>query len=160
MTTANHPYIRWMRREDVPRVLKIFAYAQRMWTPSLLIDYLENHQHCVGVVADNGAEVLGGMIYQLRKDEFKVDELVVDPDFRRQGVGSMFLRALVCKLHRRASAGRTRLEIEVNDRNLLGLRFLRSHGFLAAGISEDDQGYVMQYVKGGAKAVFRNRIKA
>ena len=155
--TAEKPFLRWMIRRDIPDVLAILNSSDKEWDESYLIRYLRDKKS-LGMVVDDGVEVLGLVLYKMYSSRFEVTELVVDPDFQRQGVGSMLIQKLMSNLGLNKTRERRLIEFEVQGRNLPGLQFLRAHGFMAVGMTSDNESYLMQFVKGGSKSIFQNRI--
>lgn len=141
-------HIRWMIRRDMPEVLQIegqsFPYA---WSEEDFLRCLRQ-RNCIGMVAEQGEKVVGFMIYELHKARLHILNFAVDPELRRQGVGSQMVDKLIGKL---SSHRRTRITLEVRETNLAAQHFFASKGFRATRVLRsfyDDSGedaYTMEY---------------
>lgn len=141
-------HIRWMIRRDMPEVLNIeqesFDYA---WTEEDFLRCLRQ-RNCIGMVAEHGEQVVGFMIYELHKAKLHILNFAVHPDWSRQTIGSQMVAKLISKL---SSHRRTRITLEVRERNLPGQLFFSKQGFRASRVLRafyDDSGedaYLMEY---------------
>src|SRR5437588_1031636 len=147
-------HIRWMIRRDMPEVLQAeqlsFEYA---WTEEDFLRCLRQ-RNCIGMVAEHGEKVVGFMIYELHKSKLHILNFAVHPTCRRADVGMQMVTKLISKL---SSHRRTRITLEVRERNLTAQLFFRSQGFRAVRVPRsyyDDSGedaFLMQYrLDGGA----------
>jgi len=124
-------HIRWMIRRDLAEVLEIErASSPDAWDELEFLDQLRR-RNCIGMVADLHDQVAGYMIYELGKRELKVLRLVVDPRWRRKGVGAQMVAKLVGKL---SHLRRSRIWVHVRESNLAAQLFLRSQRFRAVEI--------------------------
>jgi len=127
-------HIRWMIRRDMPEVLAIedesfeFPWPERDFVRCL------RHRNCIGMVAEHENRVVGFMIYELHAARIHVLNFGVAPDYRRRGVGSQMVAKLVAKL---SSQRRSRIVLEVRERNLGGQLFFRTQGFRAVSVLRD-----------------------
>ncbi len=141
-------HIRWMIRRDMPEVLQAeqmsFDYA---WTEEDFLRCLRQ-RNCIGMVAESGERVIGFMIYELHKAKLHILNFAVNPDWRRQSVGSQMVAKLISKL---SSHRRTRITLEVRESNLPGQVFFSKQGFRAVRVLRsfyEDSGedaYLMEY---------------
>lgn len=121
-------HIRWMIRRDMPEVLEIekSSYAPP-YTEEQFLTVLRN-RNCIGMVAEVGEKVVGYVLYELHKNRLTIIKMAVHPGYRRQAVGFQMIEKLVKKL---ASHRRTRIIIDVGERNMGALLFLKKMGFKA-----------------------------
>ncbi|CAK9098136.1 ParB domain-containing protein [Durusdinium trenchii] len=85
----------------------------------------------VGMVASDGAQALGYMVYSLRKRFIEVHRMAVHPDYRNRGIGRMMIERIESKLH---CIKRSRAVFVVRESNLEGQLFLKRNGYKATGI--------------------------
>jgi [ribosomal protein S18]-alanine N-acetyltransferase len=141
-------HIRWMIRRDMPEVLQIeqesFEYS---WTEEDFLRCLRQ-RNCIGMVAEQGEKVVGFMIYELHKNKLHILNFAVNPSCRHIGIGGQMTAKLVSKL---SSHRRTRITLEVRERNLGAQLFFRTQDFRAVrvlrGFYEDngEDAFLMQY---------------
>src|SRR3989344_4619192 len=82
---GGHSWVRWMIRQDMPEVLNIEnASFEFPWTKHDFVRTLRRHD-CIGMVAEYEEQVVGFMIYQLRKNYIRLFNFAVAPLFRRKG---------------------------------------------------------------------------
>ncbi|HEY1730662.1 MAG TPA: ribosomal protein S18-alanine N-acetyltransferase [Terriglobales bacterium] len=84
----------------------------------------------LALIADDGDAVSGFLIARCDLDEWELENVVVDPDRRRRGVGLQLVREL---LHQAAEAGATSVLLEVRDSNLAARRLYEKLGFAETG---------------------------
>lgn len=86
------------------------------------------------LVADLEDEVIGYASFSRDVEKFVVEQLAVDPTFRRLGIGSSLIEHLIVRLK-----GKRREWVEgiVSETNLGGQLFLKSCGFMAIEIMRD-----------------------
>jgi len=138
--------MRWMIRSDMDRVICLennsFDFP---WTEDEFIACLRC-RNSIGVVAELSGLIVGYMIYELHKTRLHILNFCVDPDYRRQGVGTAMVTKLASKL---SLQRRTRIALEVSETNLTAQLFFRANGFRAERIlfgrydSSPDQSYYM-----------------
>lgn len=142
-------HVRWMIRRDMPPTLRIEAAS--FPSPWVEEDFLKclRTQNCIGMVVERQAGgVLGYMVYELHKTHLTLLNLAVDPDHRRDGLGSMMVGKLLAKL---CSHRRTAVLVTPGERNLGAQLFFKSHGFRAEGVARllykdtGEDGYRMAY---------------
>lgn len=87
-------------------------------------------ENAVYLVAREGARVLGYGGMRFAADEYYVDNIAVDPAYRRQGAG----RALVAALVERARmGGGAFITLEVRESNVGAVALYKEQGFTVAG---------------------------
>ncbi|MGL4512410.1 MAG: ribosomal protein S18-alanine N-acetyltransferase [Lacipirellulaceae bacterium] len=148
ITTPQRVHIRWMIRRDMERVLDIEQGSFEFpWSEDEFVRCLRQ-RNCIGMVAEQGDNVLGFMIYELHKTRLHILNFAVDKDRRRQGIGLQMVQKLVSKL---SSQRRTRLSLEVRETNLAAQLFFRQTGFRATTVLRNfyddspEDAYLMQY---------------
>lgn len=129
-----NPHIRWMIRRDMARVLEIESGSfPHPWTEDDFICCLRQ-RNCIGMVAEEGEEIMGFMIYELQKNALVLLNFAVDPRYRYRGIGRAMIENLIDKLkHQR----RSYLTLHVSDENLGTHLFLRRMGFRAIQVERD-----------------------
>ena len=141
-------HIRWMIRRDMPSVLGIESKSFEFpWSEEDFIRCLRQ-RNCIGMVAEDGDQVVGFMIYELHKNRLHILNFAVNPDARRRGVGKGMISKLVGKLsHDR----RNRIMLEVRETNLEAQLFFKGLGFRAVSVLRDfyedtaEDAYLMQF---------------
>jgi len=124
-------HIRWMLRRDLPEVLWIESAAFEFpWSKADFIRCLR-HRNCIGIVAEDGNQVVGFMVYALQRTRIHFLNFAVHPAFRRLGVGRQMVAHRKAKL---SEQRRTRITLEVRERNLDAQLFFRSMGFRAVNV--------------------------
>ncbi len=118
-------HIRWMIRRDMPEVLAIERDSFEFpWSEEEFLTCLRQ-RNCIGMVAEHDERVVGFMVYELNKTRIHVLNFAVAADHRRQGVGRQMMSKLIAKL---SSQRRTRVTLEVRERNLPAQLFFRAAG--------------------------------
>lgn len=147
MTTRTHACLRWMINRDLPRILEIdessFEYP---WSEEEIIACVKQSNN-IGMVAEVNEDVVGYMIYEMRKKEIEILVFAVHPKYRRSGIGGALIGRLICKL----IGQRSKIVVAVQESNLQAQLFLRNMGFLCTHVEKDcydecdEDSYVMQY---------------
>lgn len=147
-------HIRWMIRWDMRDVLRIEnASFKSPWIEEDFLNCLRQ-RNCIGMVAEQGEQVVGFMLYELHPDRLRILDLAVDPSFRRSGVGTQMVKKLITKLSNHC---RTKITLEVREANWTAQLFYRSCGFRAVAIERNfyedtgEDGYVFEYVIEGCE---------
>jgi ribosomal-protein-alanine N-acetyltransferase len=140
-------HIRWMIRRDMPEVLTIEEDSFEFpWSEEEFLRCLRQ-RNCIGMVAEHDERVVGFMIYELNKTRIHVLNFAVARDHRRLGVGRQMISKLIAKL---SSQRRTRVTLEVRERNLPAQLFFRAGGFRAVSVLRNfyqdtpEDAYLMQ----------------
>jgi ribosomal-protein-alanine acetyltransferase len=124
--TRTEPAIRILKIHDLEDVLRIQAASPgaAVWNPE---SYL--HHRCF--VAELDGRVAGYIVFQRASEgETEILNLAVDPKYRRRGVASALLRAVLER-----SPGRVWLEVRVS--NTAARNLYRKFGFTEAGIRQN-----------------------
>ena len=155
--------VRWMIRRDMPKVVEIErASYDDPCTEDELITYLRQRSN-IGQVACIGDEVVGFILYEMTKDRFEVDNIAVDPAWRRQGVASAMLQKLTRKIRSR-SVNKKIIRLLVRETNLPAQRFFQVMGFCATQLvqqpydSIEEDAYLMEFSLEKRRFPLRNRI--
>jgi ribosomal-protein-alanine N-acetyltransferase len=137
-----------MIRRDMAEVLDIESECFEFpWCEEDFVRCLQQ-RNCIGMVAEQGDEVVGFMIYELDKNEIHVLNFAVAPGQQRRSVGTQMVEKLASKLsHQR----RTRITLEVRETNLAAQLFFRNRKFQAISVERNfyddtvEDAYVMEY---------------
>lgn len=141
-------HIRWMVRSDMTSVISIASTLEvDRWTEEAFLARLRQ-RNCIGMIIEDGNEIMGYMVYELHKTKLVVLSLVVGREWRRRGVGSMLVERLVSKLssHRRRKARGM-----VRESDLGAQLFARASGFRATKVVHEryddtgEAGYQFDY---------------
>jgi [ribosomal protein S18]-alanine N-acetyltransferase len=123
--------IRWMIRRDMPSVLAIEQVSFEYPMNETEIITLLRRRDTIGMVYEDGDEILGYMIYSLGRKYIEVDTFAVHPNHRMRGVGREMFDKLASKL---ALQRRNRIELLISETNLGGLNFFKKLGMRAANL--------------------------
>lgn len=140
--------IRWLIKRDIPEVLDIERGSfKSAWTEEDFLCCLRQ-RNCIGMVAEYNHRIVGFMIYELHKAKLHVINFAVDPEFRRQAIGTQMVEKLVDKLsHQR----RNEIVLEVRESNLAAQLFFKKIGLKAVLVlrghydDTDEDAYVMRF---------------
>lgn len=140
--------IRWLIRRDMADVLNIehdsFEFP---WTEEDFLGCLRQ-RNCIGMVADNGDDIVGYMVYELHKSRLSILNFAVAPEARRQYVGGQMALKLIDKL---SYPRRNEIVLEMRETNLDGQLFFAKHDFRAVSILRNhyddttEDAYVMRH---------------
>ncbi len=108
-------YLRKLRVED----------RERDWRSWLSLD------HFRAMVAEEAGEIVGYLSYSLRNDPIELTGLYVDPDRKRQGIGSELMKQF------EAETGNQRKRLWVLSGNEPTIAFYRKHGYTESGEGKD-----------------------
>lgn len=141
-------HIRWMIRRDMPEVLQIEQESHDYpWTEEDFLHCLRQ-RNCIGMVAEQGEQVVGFMIYELHKAKLHILNFAVHPSQRRHRVGTQMVHKLISKL---SSHRRTSITVETRETNLESQLFFREAAFTATGVLREhfpdtgEDAYLMRY---------------
>ena len=142
-------HVRWMIRRDMAEVLEIeqeafeFPWSDEDFTRCM------RQRNCIGMVAEMADSVVAFMIYELHRSRLHVLNFAVRRSHRRLGIGTQMVEKLVGKL---TPERRSRIVLEVRERNLPAQLFFRTLGYRAISVLKDfyqdttEDAYLMQYV--------------
>ncbi|VVB78385.1 putative N-acetyltransferase [uncultured archaeon] len=141
-------HTRWMIRRDMPEVLNIEGESFEFpWLEEDFLSHLKNRNR-IGMVAEYDNRVAGYAVYELHKTRLHLLNFAVSGDYRRTGVGTQMVNKLTGKL---SFQRRSKILLEVRERNLTAQLFFRENGFRAVGILHDyytetsEDAYLMEY---------------
>ncbi len=118
--------IRWMVTADLERVVEIDrSDGERFWPMAVLKNVLR--RDVIGIVALVDGRVVGFAVFGFSAKMLVVKKLVVDPRFRRRGVGSAIVRKLKGKL----MASKPTMKVGIVETDLDALNFFKAQGFRA-----------------------------
>lgn len=124
--------IREMRPSDLDSVLDLeVEIFPSPWTDDMFVHELNKGASALYLVAERGARLLGYIGAQLFGNEVHITNMAVDPELRRQGLGSALLINLV---RRGAAQGARWLTLEVREANHEARTFYRLFSFDEVGI--------------------------
>jgi ribosomal-protein-alanine N-acetyltransferase len=144
-----------MIRRDMAEVLEIeqeafeFPWSEEDFTRCL------RQRNCIGMVAEMAESVVAFVIYELHRSRLHVLNFAVRRSHRRLGIGTQMMDKLVGKL---TPERRSRVVLEVRERNLPAQLFFRTLGYRAISVLKDfyqdttEDAYLMQYVLPSAAA--------
>jgi [ribosomal protein S18]-alanine N-acetyltransferase len=139
---------RWMATKDLDRVTDIELRSNDYYLSKDELVLLLRKRNIVAMVATEGSEVVGFMVYELLNRRIQLISLGVHPGHRRKGVGKQLIQRLCDKLSPRK---RTKIFAEVRESNLHLLLFLKKQDFVAVEVLKDyfedtgEDSFVMQY---------------
>jgi ribosomal-protein-alanine N-acetyltransferase len=131
--------IRYMTSSDVTEVAQIESLSfDTPWPKSGFQKCLANPKLTCWV-AQTDDIIASFCVFQEHKRKIEIVSIATHPDSHRQGFGSSFFFYLTDKLKVKT---RTRVSMDVDEKNLKGHMFLKSCGFIAVGInpSTEDEG--------------------
>ena len=149
MPTQLDVRVRWMIRNDYAAVQRIENVSfPQPWTPEELAD-LMRQDDTYGLVADVGLGPVGFVLYRTMGRVTAIENLAVDPLYRRSGIGSALVRKItsrLCSLKREVAVAR------VVETNLPAHLFFKACGFRATSVQKglylpmcDADAYVFKY---------------
>jgi ribosomal-protein-alanine N-acetyltransferase len=148
-------HVRWMIRRDMTEVLEIEQEAFEFpWSDDDFTRCMRQ-RNCIGMVAEMADSVVAFMIYELHRSRLHVLNFAVRRSHRRLGVGTQMMEKLVGKL---TPERRSRIVLEVRERNLPAQLFFRTLGYRAISVLKDfyqdttEDAYLMQFVLPAAAA--------
>ncbi len=146
--TRTYTHLRWLIRRDMPSVLEIENNSFEFpWSHLEFVRFLRTPGN-IGMVAEIDDEVVGYMVYELRRREIELLSFAVHPKYRQNGIGRTLIERLIYKLD---FAHRERIIAEVREKNLQAQLFLRGMGFLCTQVLRDhyedstEDAYLMEY---------------
>lgn len=123
--------IRELREEDIEELARIESESFSMPWSAESFRKLLSHSYCHYLVAVTEGKVVGCCGYTDMCHEADIDNVVVDPHYRRRGIGEAMLRKLL------AWGEDSQVEaftLEVRVGNLEAIRLYRKLGFVLEGI--------------------------
>jgi [ribosomal protein S18]-alanine N-acetyltransferase len=86
------------------------------------------------LIARRGDDIIGCVIGDIQKEQARVINICVDPDYRRRGLGSALLSTIERILDH------DNMTLMVEDKNLVAQALYRQHGYLSSGDMRDYYG--------------------
>jgi ribosomal-protein-alanine N-acetyltransferase len=123
--------LRWSNRKDLFGMLNIEQKSfENPWTENTFLQCLRQRNFVAKVAyrVKKPEKVFGFMIYELRKEKINLINFVVDPNFRRKGMGSMMISQLLNIL---SKDRKKEINFNIRETNLEGQLFLKARGFNA-----------------------------
>ena len=149
-TERTHTWIRWIIRQDMPRILEIERSCYfDAWSEEEFLNALRK-SNTIGMAIEFRGVIAGYMLYELNRRTVKLINLAVDPSFRRIGIGTQLIDKLKSKLY----GHREMIDATVPERNVDAQLFFRSQGFRCVHTMKDmftngDDGYYFIHWKDG-----------
>ena len=146
------PIIRWALERDLPDMLRIERESfPNPWTRDNFIATLRERD-CIGMAVVFGDRVLGFVIYEMKKQKFRILNLAVDAAWRHKNIGTLMVKKLAAKLD---AMRRNKIVLEVRETNLAAQLFFKAIGFRAVKVvkgayDDDEDAFLMQYTTGDA----------
>ena len=125
--------VRWSVKKDISKMLDIERKSSdNPWTEDIFHQYLTERTSIMMVAHPENEhnEIIGFMVYELRKGKINLVSLAVDPNLRREGIGSIMIHKLKSKL---SENRRKEIIFNIRESNLEGQLFLKNQGFKATG---------------------------
>lgn len=121
--------VRCMIRRDLKEVLKIEkdCYSGAAWDSEDFTDTLCGRSY-LNIVAEDGEDVLGFLVAEIRDDKYHIMNMGVSPSNRKEGVGAALINKMKDRLPKR---GRRRMTVCVRESNLEAQLFFQKMDFLA-----------------------------
>lgn len=134
---STHSRIRWMKREDVSRVLEIEMLCFLDPMPENKLFGVLQDKKTVGVVIESCSDqvaikdrVVGFCIYKLHPLSIQILTMAIHPDFREQG----FASSLIQEVKKKLGSYRFSIYSYLAEDELKGLNFLKRRGFKSTQI--------------------------
>ena len=136
MATDNGLIIRPAKSEDVSTIVAIQRKNPQaaQWQESDYVRLAEAPSGLLLVAEDAAGQLVGFAAARRVADEAELQNLAVDPQHRRQGVGQGLVHGVHCRLR---AAGTKRVYLEVRPSNESALALYRSSGYTVAGRRRD-----------------------
>jgi len=139
-------YIRWATDKDMKRIADLddTAFGVEAYNKKELSSIRKSTKTKFLVCDDNYEDLYGYCIYTIGKEKLYIIRLVVDPEYMTIGIGTTFMNKLKEKWSVHFDKNTIPvIEMELEDDNLVGHLFMKSHGFkvfkvLWGGTGEND----------------------
>lgn len=117
--------------KDLDGVIAVEAESfTNPWTREMYVSELRDRSVChILVVRADGHPVVGFCSFWLICDEIHINNLAIHPAFRRRGLGTALVRAVLAQA---ATLGATRATLEVRESNVSARQLYERHGFRLA----------------------------
>lgn len=129
------PELRWLQPEWIDETVKIeWSSDERFWNKDQfksLLSNPDNKKYVVPLVCRIDNKVVGYNVYRLGKTSYNILNLVVDPEYRNQGLGTLLVMNLITKLD---TSEKKQIKIRVRDTNERACLFLEDLDFKFNGI--------------------------
>ena len=126
--------IRWATREDIPAAAALEAELFPDGASAAFLERLAAGEGGGVLVAEEDGAVWGCAWYQLVLDEGYVGNVAVAEPYRRLGVGTALVRAMLDRARERRAAF---LTLEVRESNRAARRLYERCGFVTAGVRKN-----------------------
>lgn len=121
--------IRKATKNDVDAIFAIEQQSEGDWKKEFFHNELKNSFANVWT-AEIGNEIAGFAVVWCAADELQLNDIAVNPAFRRQGVASAMLEFIT---NFRYAVKPKRLVLEVREKNAGAIAFYKVHNFIVTG---------------------------
>lgn len=139
-TVASEVAMREIFRRDMEEIVEMEHLSHRFFDPDFERDAVRGtvwgeeevkavlaEPHTRGYVMEQGPVIVGYWIYELEKDRYSIRRLLVHPDYRKSGFGSMMVDHLQSRSHRHHK--RRRVSVVVSEQDFGVCEFFAKLGF-------------------------------
>ena len=119
---------------DLAELIRIELSGEVHWGEEGLKQALEDSNVLFLTAVDKNSAIAGYIAALIIADEMQVQNIVVDPDFRRRGIGELLLREATKHAH---SRGAREIFLEVSVNNSAAVALYEKLGFQRAGTRPD-----------------------
>jgi ribosomal-protein-alanine N-acetyltransferase len=120
-----------MRVADLPTVLSIERRSYPTpWTEENFRQEIESNPHAWNLVLEQEGELRAYASCHFVAGELQINDIAVDPDARRRGIGGRLLDELLARARR---GGASRATLEVRPSNAAARELYARRGFFEAG---------------------------
>jgi len=125
--------IRAAKPDDLPAVLALerAAPSAAHWSLEHYRNRIERQPQCACfLVAEWKGQLCGFLCVRIVAGEWEIENVIVDPNLRRQGIGALIMQSLIRMWQ---EAGGTDLLLEVRDSNAAARALYERHGLREVG---------------------------
>lgn len=124
------PAVRTARQADLPRMVRIERASFAVpWSESAFRSVMHRDDARL-IVADRAGEVVGYAAVWFAADEGELGDIAVDPERRREGIGTRLVEGVLEEARRR---GAQQVFLQVRESNQGALRLYETAGFRKVG---------------------------
>jgi ribosomal-protein-alanine N-acetyltransferase len=137
MLVENFFYLRRMEEKDLPYVYAIESISfPNPWHLSTFKGEIQNHEISYPLVAVHSMEerVIGYIIFWVIRDEVQINNIAINPDFRRKGIGESMLGQVIAAVKKNDA---TFISLEVRPSNGAAFSLYQKLGFKIIGRRKD-----------------------
>jgi ribosomal protein S18 acetylase RimI-like enzyme len=132
------PELRWLQKEWIHEASKLeWSSSEKFWNIDhfhSILSNKDNRKNVIPLVCIVDDNIAGYNVYKLSKNSYNIINLVVNPEYRRQGIGSLLVQNIVTKLE--TNSDKSFIKVRVRDTNEIACEFLESQDFRFAAVVE------------------------